>query len=86
VKRRTLDREMVSVDTVYGPIHLKVARLKGRILTATPEYEDCRTLAAELGIPLKQVLAEAMYQFQKANGVPEVLNEAQKEVQKEIQK
>ncbi|HEX3375790.1 MAG TPA: nickel pincer cofactor biosynthesis protein LarC [Candidatus Acidoferrales bacterium] len=86
VKRRTLDREIVSVDTIYGPIHLKVARLKGRILTATPEYEDCRTLAAELGIPLKQVLAEAMYQFQKANGVPEVLNEAQKEVQKEIRK
>jgi hypothetical protein len=60
--------------------------LNGRILTATPEYEDCRTVAAELGVPLKQVLAEAMYQFQKANGVPEVQNEVQKDVQKEIQK
>jgi hypothetical protein len=86
VRRRTLDREIVSVDTIYGPINLKIARLNGRILTATPEYEDCRTVAAEMGVPLKQVLAEAMYQFQKTNGVPEVQNEVQKEVQKEIQK
>jgi uncharacterized protein (TIGR00299 family) protein len=86
VKRRTLDREIITVNTIYGPINLKIARLNGRILTATPEYEDCRTVAAELGVPLKQVLAEAMYQFQKANGVPEVQNEVQKDVQKEIQK
>jgi uncharacterized protein (TIGR00299 family) protein len=85
VRRRTLDREIVSVETIYGPINLKIARLNGRILTATPEYEDCRTVAAELGIPLKQVLAETMYQFQKANGVPEVRNEVQNELQKEVQ-
>lgn len=84
VRRRTLEREIVNVDTIYGPIKLKIARLNGRILTATPEYEDCRTVAAEAGIPLKQVLAETMYQFQKTNGAAEVQNDVQKEVQEEV--
>jgi uncharacterized protein (DUF111 family) len=39
----------------------------------TPEYEDCRRIAAEHGIPLKSVMQEAMRMFlqgseQKNNG------------------
>ncbi len=68
VLRRTLGRESVTVETSVGPVRVKIARLNGRILNVAPEYEDCRKLAAERGVPLKQVLAEAAFQFQKLNG------------------
>jgi hypothetical protein len=47
---------------------MKIARLDGHILNVAPEYEDCQRLAAERSVPLKQVLAEATFQFQKLNG------------------
>lgn len=68
VLRRTLGRESVTVETSVGPVRVKIARLNGRILNVSPEYEDCRKLAAERGVPLKQVLSEAAFQFQKLNG------------------
>ena len=68
VKRRTLQRESIAVETSLGPIRMKIARLNGHILNVAPEYEDCQKIAAERGLPLKQVLAEAAFQFQKLNG------------------
>jgi len=68
VKRRTLQRESVTVETSLGSIRMKIARLNGQILNVAPEYEDCRKVAAERGVPLRQVLAEATFQFQKLNG------------------
>jgi uncharacterized protein (DUF111 family) len=38
------------------------------VLNVAPEYEDCRKIAADRSVPLKQVLAEAAFQFQKLNG------------------
>ena len=68
VKRRTLQRESIAVETSFGSIRMKVARFHGHILNVAPEYEDCQKIAAERGVPLKQVLAEATFQFQKLNG------------------
>ena len=47
---------------------MKVARLNGRILNAAPEYEDCQRIAVEKGVPLKEVLAAAAFEFQKQRG------------------
>ncbi len=63
-QRRTLAREFLSVDTGHGPVRMKISRLNGSVLNATPEYDDCRRIAAEKGIPLKDVLAAASYAFQ----------------------
>jgi len=57
--RRTLDREIVQVQTEYGAVGIKVASLQGRRVNFVPEYEDCRRLAAEKGVPLKDVTAAA---------------------------
>ena len=67
-RRRVLAREIVRVDTPYGPIAVKVARSNGRILNAAPEFEDCRRIAIERGAPLKDVLAAAVAAFQKLSG------------------
>lgn len=58
--RRKLAREFETVQTPAGSIRIKVGRRAGRIVTATPEYEDCRRAAAATGKPLKQIIEEAM--------------------------
>ena len=63
VRRKTLNREFVPVETPLGSVRMKVSRMNGMILNATPEYEDCRKIAAERGVPLKQVIAAASFEF-----------------------
>ncbi len=64
--RKVLDRELVrGRDTQFGEVRVKISRMNGSVLNATPEYEDCQRLAAEKGIPLKQVIAAASFEFQK---------------------
>jgi pyridinium-3,5-bisthiocarboxylic acid mononucleotide nickel chelatase len=65
VRRKTLNREFVPVETPLGSVRMKVSRMNGTILNATPEYEDCQKIAAERGVPLKQVIAAASFEFQK---------------------
>jgi pyridinium-3,5-bisthiocarboxylic acid mononucleotide nickel chelatase len=65
VRRKTLDREWLPVETSFGEVRMKVSRMNGSVLNATPEYEDCKKIADERGIPLKQVIAEASFEFQK---------------------
>jgi hypothetical protein len=60
-----LDRELVPVETPFGEVRMKISRMNGSVLNATPEYEDCQRLAALKGIPLKQVIAAASFEFQK---------------------
>jgi pyridinium-3,5-bisthiocarboxylic acid mononucleotide nickel chelatase len=64
-RRKTLDREFLAVETPLGSVRMKVSRMNGTILNATPEYEDCQRIAAERKIPLKQVIAAASFEFQK---------------------
>ncbi|HIC94743.1 MAG TPA: DUF111 family protein, partial [Anaerolineae bacterium] len=59
VRRRKLARESILVDTRYGPIAVKVARLGGVVKNISPEYEECRRLAEQHGVPLKAVYEEA---------------------------
>ena len=64
-RRRTLAREFLSVETEFGEVRMKISRMNGSVLNATPEYDDCQRIAATKGIPLKEVLAAATYAFQK---------------------
>ena len=65
-----LAREFAEVETIWGKVRIKVARLpNGTIANAAPEYEDCRALATQHSVPLKQVMEEAMraYAAKKEN-------------------
>src|SRR5689334_22677354 len=55
VARRALQRSVVTVETQYGPIDVKVAHLDGRVVNEMPEFEQCRETAARAGVPLKLV-------------------------------
>ena len=59
-----LAREFVEVETSRGRVRIKIARwASGKIANASPEYEDCRKIAGEHSVPLKQVMEEAMRAF-----------------------
>jgi len=60
VERTKLAREHATVETAFGPVRVKVGRRGGKVMTASPEYEDCRRLAAERGVALREVYAAAM--------------------------
>ncbi len=60
VTKRALDRELISVTLSDGSaVRVKVARLDGRVVNASPEFDDVAAAAAAAGRPVKAVLAEA---------------------------
>ena len=58
-ERRCLPREMATVDTPFGAIGVKVGKVGDRLITASPEYEDCLAAAKAHGVPLKTVYEAA---------------------------
>jgi uncharacterized protein (DUF111 family) len=60
VERQVLDRELHEVETPWGRVRVKVGRLDGRETGAHPEYQDCLDRARAAGVPVKDVLVEAL--------------------------
>jgi len=59
--KASLAREFTTIETPWGPVCIKIARWpNGEVANAAPEYEDCRRLAVEHGIPLKHIMQESM--------------------------
>jgi uncharacterized protein (TIGR00299 family) protein len=58
--RECLDRRSEIVKTALGDVRIKIAMRDGRVLNASPEFEDCTRLAAEHDVPAKNVQAMAM--------------------------
>jgi len=63
-QRRVLPRESVKVNTSFGEVRIKLSRVNGRILHASPEYDDCRKLAEEKNVPLQRVINEALRSYE----------------------
>ncbi len=65
LERRKLEREIITIKTKFGDMRIKISKSKGKIKNIAPEYEDCKKVASELKIPLKDVYDEvrriAMY-------------------------
>ena len=55
VARTMLDRKLVTVETPYGRVNVKLGIYKGTVLKFKPEYEQCKRLAAEHHVPLNRV-------------------------------
>ncbi len=69
-QRSRLDREMVRLDTAYGPVACKVSRLEGRVVTVTPEFEEVRRIARDKGLPVREVLEQARLEGRRLLGNP----------------
>jgi uncharacterized protein (TIGR00299 family) protein len=54
-KRLKLKIEKNIVQTKYGSVSVKIGLKEGKILTVSPEYEDCRKIADEHNLTLKSI-------------------------------
>ena len=59
VKRLRLAQKNFITETKYGKIRVKVGMFKGEIKNIAPEYENCKKIAKQHQIPLKEVYEEA---------------------------
>lgn len=63
VERTVLERELIEVQTRYGPVRVKVGRLRGLEQNAAPEFEDCVRAAQAHRVAVKEVIAAALAAF-----------------------
>ncbi len=59
VGRMELRRRVIEVQTDYGPLPVKIAEDAGGSRNFAPEFEACRKVALDRGVPLKRVMAAA---------------------------
>ena len=60
VRRECLDREHRLVATPHGEVRMKLGHRRGHLVNAVPEFDDCRRLSRERGVPVKDVQAAAV--------------------------
>ena len=63
-----LARTIEPVESPLGKVSVKVARLDGRIVSFSPEYEECKALAHSHQVPYKQVQRQVIQEFMKQHG------------------
>lgn len=66
-RREILDRRWVTVETRWGSVRMKLASMNGTVTNYAPEYEDCRQIATEHRVALKEVMQEATRQYLASN-------------------
>jgi pyridinium-3,5-bisthiocarboxylic acid mononucleotide nickel chelatase len=57
--RQILERRWEAVETEWGAVRMKIASMNGTVTNFAPEYEDCRHIAEEKHVPLKNVMQAA---------------------------
>jgi len=67
-ERLCLDRRWEEVVTKFGVIRIKIGERDGRVITASPEYEDCKRAAIEHGAPLRRVHETALTVYRAGKG------------------
>jgi len=67
-ERLCLDRRWEEVVTEFGGIRIKIGERDGRVITASPEYEDCKRAAMEHGAPIRRVHETALTVYRAGKG------------------
>lgn len=68
VEKTMLDRKMITVNTVYGDVPIKLGIYKDEVIKFKPEYEECKKIAVDHDIPLQQVLDRVKHAY--VNNIP----------------
>lgn len=58
LERKKLPRELLTVETTFGHVRVKVSKTGREITSISPEYEDCKKIAAKQKVPLRKVYEE----------------------------
>lgn len=73
-QRTVLARQILSIQTDYGPVRIKVARQGNMIVNVQPEYEDCAQLAQQHQLPWREIQRVALHTWYAsttpASGIP----------------
>jgi pyridinium-3,5-bisthiocarboxylic acid mononucleotide nickel chelatase len=64
-KKDTLVRNFETLQTIYGELTVKRSYNNGKEVSCKPEYDECKRIAAEKGIPIKEVYNNIMAQMLK---------------------
>lgn len=59
-RKDTLTRKLESINTVFGDVRIKRSFYNGIEVSAKPEYDDCKRIAGERDIPVKEVYNKIM--------------------------
>ena len=68
VDRHALPRSLHTIKTSYGAVQVKVATFEDGTVKSAPEYEDCRKLAAQHDVPIRDVYQAAQQQAKSEFG------------------
>jgi uncharacterized protein (TIGR00299 family) protein len=60
VERLKLSRSFETVQTPYGPVTVKIGKLHGETVQASPEFESCKELSQKTGAPIRAIYEAAM--------------------------
>lgn len=59
--RETLLRRFKKINCEYGEVTVKLGYYNGKLIKATPEYEECKNIANNLDLPLRIVYENINY-------------------------
>ena len=60
IDRVKLDRDFIKINTKFGVVTIKTAYKDGDIIKFSPEYEECRKIAIDTNLPIKDVYSEVI--------------------------
>lgn len=59
IQRYALARQVITIETPFGSVRVKIARTGGRVVRLAPEYEDCRRRAEEHSVSFNEIYRAA---------------------------
>jgi pyridinium-3,5-bisthiocarboxylic acid mononucleotide nickel chelatase len=77
--RHEVRREIREVDTQYGKVRVKLKFVHDQPTGATPEYDDCKTLADTHKLPTRQIWESATVAAQQLLAAARTLPDAQRD-------
>jgi pyridinium-3,5-bisthiocarboxylic acid mononucleotide nickel chelatase len=64
-RKDTLVRKFETLNTIYGPVSVKRSFYKGKEVSSKPEFDECRRIASEKDLPVKEVYNVILTEIKK---------------------
>lgn len=65
-EREILDRKTEEMTTQWGKIRIKLGMINGKTVNFAPEYDDCKRIAKETNVPLKEIYQKIYAEFERS--------------------